>query len=285
MINNPTELRSHNLHPELSHAPPVQFQICLGKRQMSTDQAARLEPGNVIELDGAADDDVQIFVDGRLFAEGQPVVVKSQEHDRLAVAVNRVLPRLNMIALLVAMLLSLSSAFAQTIPASNPVLSEQPIYSQTDDRVVGSGDEQNSSDWRQTSQTLFALAIVVALIFVFRFVLRRIGNVSGSAANSEVMEVLARTTVAPRQQLLLVRLGSRLVLVGSWRDGMSALANINDPAEVAAVTEAAQHTATNSLKNLFKPVNRLRAGQADPQQTAAGELAKKIRQRLDKDPT
>jgi flagellar biogenesis protein FliO len=46
------------------------------------------------------------------------------------------------------------------------------------------------------------------------------------------MEVLARASVAPRQQLLLVRLGKRLVLIGAGGGTMCTLAEVSDQAEV-----------------------------------------------------
>jgi len=97
-------------------------------------------------------------------------------------------------------------------------------------RPIGSGrpNGDNSGGWLRT---LGALAVVAGLIFAARWFLRRWGA-SGPAGRAGPMEVLARASVAPRQQLLLVRLGKRLVLIGAGGGTMSTLAEVSDQAEV-----------------------------------------------------
>jgi len=88
-------------------------------------------------------------------------------------------------------------------------------------------------------RTLGALGVVVALIFVVRLVLKRLGRRPDVAARGEAMEVVARAPLGSRQQLALVRLGRRLVLVGTGPGGMSCLAEVTDADEVAELlTEA-----------------------------------------------
>jgi flagellar biogenesis protein FliO len=86
-------------------------------------------------------------------------------------------------------------------------------------------------------QTLGALAVVVAAIFAVRLVLRRLAGTVGMRRSGQPIEVLARATIGSRQQVALVRLGRRLVLVGSGPSGMSPLAEVSDPAEVADLLE------------------------------------------------
>ena len=84
-------------------------------------------------------------------------------------------------------------------------------------------------------RTLGALAAVVALIFLVRIVLRRLGPGARTRPLPDAVEVLARTTVSARQQLLLVRLGRRLVLVGCGPEGMTTLSEVTEPEEVSAL--------------------------------------------------
>ena len=88
-------------------------------------------------------------------------------------------------------------------------------------------------------QTLVALGIVAALIFAVRYVLRRYAGRTGGKATSNALEVLTRTPVSPRQQLLLVRLGRRLVLVGCGPEGMTPLTEVTDREEVASLLATA----------------------------------------------
>lgn len=138
---------------------------------------------------------------------------------------------------------------------SEPVADEQLAT-----RPVSRGDEvefqilskRDESDGNGLVRTLVALAIVVALIFTARFFLRRFG-VAGRGHNlSDTIDVVARTRVSPRQQLLLVRLGERLILVGNGPEGMSRLAEITDPSEVANLLKTAEQSKAVSLGNLIK---------------------------------
>ena len=93
------------------------------------------------------------------------------------------------------------------------------------------GQGASSVLW-QTVKTLGALAIVVALIFATRRMLKRFGGAT-IAGRSAVIEVVATSRISMRQRLLLVRLGERLVLVGSGGEPVTALAEITDADEVA----------------------------------------------------
>jgi flagellar biogenesis protein FliO len=86
-------------------------------------------------------------------------------------------------------------------------------------------------------QTLLALAAVAALIFVARALLKRTGAGRSARDVSGAVAVLGRVPMAPRHQLALVRLGERIVLVGMSPEGLSALGEVKDPAEVSRLME------------------------------------------------
>ena len=91
--------------------------------------------------------------------------------------------------------------------------------------------------WRGWMRTLAALVVVVALIFLVRWGQRRIAPGARSTRLPEAVEVLGRTGVSARQQLLLVRLGRRIVLVGCGPEGMSTLSEVTDPDEISALLD------------------------------------------------
>lgn len=101
--------------------------------------------------------------------------------------------------------------------------------SSAEDRAVSSDGGRGAAG--SIVRTLLALAVVVALIVGLRIALRRFRG--SSVSRTGPMSVLARTSVSARQQLLLVRLGRRLVLVGSGPEGMRALTEVLDADEVA----------------------------------------------------
>jgi len=82
-----------------------------------------------------------------------------------------------------------------------------------------------------------ALAIVIGLIFIMRFVMRKTtgGALAGGGRPSGVLEVLARYPVARGQSLVLLKLGRRLVLAHQTSTGMTTLTEVTEQNEVAAL--------------------------------------------------
>jgi len=122
-----------------------------------------------------------------------------------------------------------------------------------EDRPPRSGGGSTAWDWIKTA---LALALVVALIFLVRYALRRVGAAARTGGGGDVIEVLARTSVSPKQQLLLVRLADRLVLVGSGPAGMASLSEIREPQEVRDVLKALETSRGGALAQLFRRRSR-----------------------------
>jgi flagellar motor switch protein FliN/FliY len=67
---------------------PLVVTVELGRTRMSLRQALDLQSGSVIELDRLAGDPVDIFVNERMFARGEVVVVA----DKFAVRITELIP-------------------------------------------------------------------------------------------------------------------------------------------------------------------------------------------------
>lgn len=92
------------------------------------------------------------------------------------------------------------------------------------------GDPGN--DWEAWLQMLLALAVVVGMIFGLRWLLKRLGGGAMGGTRSGILEVVARTGVTTKQELMLVRFGERLVLLGRSPGAIARLAEVTDAAEV-----------------------------------------------------
>ena len=69
------------------------------------------------------------------------------------------------------------------------------------------------------------------------------------------LELLSRQSIGPQQQLALIRLGQRILLVGTTPTGMSTLATVDDPAEVQAIVAELRPSTTQvgpTLLDLFR---------------------------------
>ncbi len=71
------------------------------------------------------------------------------------------------------------------------------------------------------------------------------------ARSSPVVEVLSRTPVAPKNHVLLLRVGQRVLVVGDSGGGLRTLANLDDPEEVASVLQAVTAQGDASVSRSF----------------------------------
>ena len=95
--------------------------------------------------------------------------------------------------------------------------------------VVGKGGANNNFTSWDVRRVTLSLAGVVLLIFGMRAVGRKMVPGAAGTRSSLAVQVLVRSTISPRQQLLLVQVGRRLVLVGSGGAEMNPLCQIDDP--------------------------------------------------------
>ena len=100
-----------------------------------------------------------------------------------------------------------------------------------------------------------ALAVVLLLILLARWFARRFFGVAGAARSTRAVQVLSRSTLSPKQQLMLIRVGRRLLVVGDGGGQLNTLSEITDADEVAALVGQVQddHSAraTKSFGSLF----------------------------------
>jgi len=66
---------------------PVRISVVLGRTRMPVAHLLRIEPGTVIELDRQVGEAVEIFINGRLVARGEIVLVE----DRLGVTMTEII--------------------------------------------------------------------------------------------------------------------------------------------------------------------------------------------------
>lgn len=86
-----------------------------------------------------------------------------------------------------------------------------------------------------TRRVIVSLALVIALILVLRWASQRLFGKSIGGRASRAVQVLSRNVISPKQQLLVVQVGRRLVVVGDSGQQMTTLCEITDPEEMAAL--------------------------------------------------
>jgi flagellar biogenesis protein FliO len=107
-----------------------------------------------------------------------------------------------------------------------------------------------------------SLALVLGLFLLVAWLLRRASPKGLTALPSEVVEVLGRAPLPGRQQVHLIRLGHKLVLICVSTAGAEPLAEVTDPHEVDRLAglcrEAHPQSATANFRQVLSQIGRER---------------------------
>jgi flagellar biogenesis protein FliO len=99
-----------------------------------------------------------------------------------------------------------------------------------------------------------SLAVVLGLFLVVAWGIKRAMPGRSSLLPTEVVEVLGRANLASRQQVHLLRCGSKLLLVSATPGGMETLTEITEPDEVQRLAALCRQTQPGSTTAVFRHV-------------------------------
>jgi len=100
------------------------------------------------------------------------------------------------------------------------------------------------------------LVFLVVLIYVLAVVVRKVAPGSARMFNSRAITVVGRTFIAPKQSLVLVEVGRRLLLLGVTQQSVTLVAQINDPEEVSLVKQVTASEQSKSISSNFRDIFR-----------------------------
>jgi flagellar protein FliO/FliZ len=100
-----------------------------------------------------------------------------------------------------------------------------------------------------------SLAIVIGLFLGVAVLYRKsVSTTLGRGLPKNVVQVLGRTSIAPRQQMLLVRFGSKLVLVSMIQGEARTISEITDPLEVDQLAGYCEGHSSGSATSSFREI-------------------------------
>lgn len=135
--------------------------------------------------------------------------------------------------------------------AQLPSLLEPPskIAANTDSR--SNSKTEFASDLKKFIPVVGALCLVLGCFFVFVLIARKATPKNLRGLPKEAFEILGRTTLTPKIQLHLLRLGHHLALVSVTADGIQTVAEITEPDEVTFVLGILKQNDPNSSTMAF----------------------------------
>jgi flagellar biogenesis protein FliO len=104
------------------------------------------------------------------------------------------------------------------------------------------------------STMIGSLAIVVGLFLLVAWVLRRGMPKQPRTLPAGILEVLGRAPLVGRQQVHLVRLGNKLLLLAITPSGIETLSEVTDPMEIDRLAGMCQQSSTHSSTKAFTQV-------------------------------
>lgn len=130
-------------------------------------------------------------------------------------------------------------------------------------RSPGPSPESPQTGWRNAASVAGSLGVVLGLFFVAAWVMRR-GSVGVlPVLPTEVVEVLGRAPLAARQQVHLIRLGAKLVLVSASPAGIEPLSEVTEADEVQRLVGLCRQGHPSSATAAFRQVFSKFSGEPD----------------------
>jgi len=119
---------------------------------------------------------------------------------------------------------------------------------------ASSGVRKPSSSWSSTLSMFVSLLLVLAIFFGVAWCFRRVAPLPNRGLSKDVVQVLGRTPLAPRHNMILIRFGRKLVLVSQQLGQTQTLSEIDDPLEVDHLLGLCEATSSTSISTSFRDV-------------------------------
>ena len=86
-----------------------------------------------------------------------------------------------------------------------------------------------------TTRVALSLVLVIAIIFLLRWIAQQFFGAPTTKRSSRAVQVLSRSMIAPKQHVLVLQVGRRVIVVGDSGTQMNPLCEITDADEIASL--------------------------------------------------
>ncbi len=161
-------------------------------------------------------------------------------------------------------------------PLDAPASVRPTVKSAFDDQPINRSDSSTPSSPRDpslpskfsnidTGRIVLALGGVLLLIVLLKAAARRIFPGAAAHRSTRAIKVVSRCPITPRQHLLLIQIGKRLVMVGDSGAQLNPLCEITDADEMANILGQIQDESSSIIKRFDTFFGRARNGYNEEQ--------------------
>ncbi len=159
-----------------------------------------------------------------------------------------------------------TSAISQTVQSQSIDSHRTPIVSRQDRRASFTSNGSRTS--RSMVTTFGGLCIVLGLLMGIVWLIKRNGALQPGPQHAPLVEVMGSYRIGPRNEVSVVRFGSKLLAVSVSANGTETLAELDDPQEVSHLIELCGSTNPATVPwRLRQAIDNLAADSHSPRST------------------
>lgn len=132
--------------------------------------------------------------------------------------------------------------------------SQEPLELRPSSKDKAGSVERPKSSWGTAVSMFLSLAVVLCFFLLVAWLVKKSQPNSFLKLPGDVVQVMGRTPMAPRQQMYVVRFGSKLLLISHQPGQTQTLGEITDADEVQRLAGLCEANQPGSISNSFRDV-------------------------------
>jgi len=170
---------------------------------------------------------------------------------------------------------SYAESLASTNFPSSTTISRGPLELRPSSKDKIGSVERPKSSWGTAVSMFLSLAVVLSFFLLVAWLVKKSQPQSFLKLPGDVVQVMGRTPMAPRQQMYVVRFGSKLLLISHQPGQTQTLGEITDADEVQRLAGLCEANLPGSISNSFRDVlKQVTMGKAEPEPRQATRLSR-----------
>ncbi|CAN5425007.1 hypothetical protein BH10PLA1_BH10PLA1_06440 [soil metagenome] len=102
-----------------------------------------------------------------------------------------------------------------------------------------------------TMRVVLSLLVVIAAIFLLRWIAQQFFGAPAAKRSTRAVQVLSRSMIAPKQHVVLLQVGRRVIVVGDSGTQMNSLCEITDADEIASLMGQLRQDKSDPVSRAF----------------------------------